>query len=88
MNILVIVLVFVIIMLMLNNNKIEGYSTNRVSNNSYGSVNPYYSFRAYSDEPYDYEKLDHYPYDYQQHEHPQRFNYYDPYFYRYGYGHL
>jgi hypothetical protein len=65
----------------------EGYSTISVGNN-YGRIDPYYSWRAYDHDPYNFHKLNEFPYTYQPIPHPKRYTKYYPYNYHYGYGHL
>lgn len=51
-------------------------------------INQYYNWRAYGHNPRDYCRLRKFPYNYQPYEHPARFDYYLPNFYKYGYGNL
>ena len=76
MNNLILIALFILAILIFTKNKSEGYDS---------VVGPvYYSPRAY---PNNVKKLQQYPFNYQPYPMHGRFDTYEPYFYRYGYGH-
>lgn len=89
MQILLIIIILIIWYVCFNKNK-EGYDSityGRGAQPNTGIVDPYYLWRAYNHDPYNYEALCNYPYNYKPHPYPERINTYKPNFYQYGYGH-
>jgi len=89
-QLVLVVLAFVIVMFLLNRtDNTEGYSsivgTTSATN---GHMDDFYLWRAYGHDVYNHCRLGNYPYNYKPKPHQKRFNYYNPYFYNYGYGHL
>jgi hypothetical protein len=52
----------------------------------YGSMDPYYQWRTYNYDPPNYGSESQYPFDYKPKPFFKRFDYYNPYFRKYGYG--
>ncbi len=88
-NLVLLLVVVVAILLLFGGGLSEGYDSVTARTNELGrGMDDYYMWRAYGSNVYDRCRLLKYPYNYQPKPRPGRFDYYNPYFFDYGYGHL
>ena len=89
-NIIIIIAIIFFVVLCLNKQQ-EGYSSvtfgQGPQGNRFGAMDPYYLWRAYNHDLYNYEVLCKYPYNYKPKPYPERFKKFQPNFFKYGYGH-
>lgn len=91
MQIVILLVVIFLLIMCMSQNKKEGYSTISVGN-TYGRTDPYYIWRTYNHDPYNFHQYGNteydYPYNYKPKPYTARYMKYLPYFHHYGYGHL